>query len=102
MIRPVEDAVIEVPKIVVKDSAVNSVCHGSRLGVNGVVEIEETVKEDSLAAVMTIKGELVALGRAIMDAEQMKDAWEGDAVATDAVVMARDAYPAGWKKKKHK
>jgi len=102
VVRPVEDAVAHLPKIVMKDSAVNNVCHGSRLGVNGVSKVDETVVADGRVALLTLKGELVALGTALLDGHQIKDTWEGDAATADGVVMARNAYPASWRKQKHK
>jgi len=68
---PVETAVVHLPKIVIRDSAVASVTHGADLAVPG--------------ALMTQKGELVALAHALMDAEQMVEEDHGIAADVDRV-----------------
>ncbi len=95
-IRPVEEAVRNLPKVYVKDSAVNSLSYGANLGVNGVAMVEESVYAGSLVAVMTLKGELVALGVAHMDAEDMVKLTDGEAVDIERVIMPRDVYPKTW------
>jgi len=96
VIRPVEDAVALLPKVYIKDSAVNSICYGANLGVGGVSKVEENVKQGELVAVMSLKGELVALGIALMDADEMAKLWEGEAVDIERVIMKKDVYPKTW------
>ncbi len=99
-VLPVEEAVKDLPKIYVKDSAVDSICNGSRLGVNGIAELEDAVREGGQVAVMTLRGEVVSLGRALMDAALVPEAWEGDAATTDRVIMGKNTYPKIWGKQK--
>ncbi len=96
VVRPVEDGVLMVPKVYAKDSAVASVTHGARLGVVGVAQVEESLRAGKLSAIMSLKGELVAIGPALMDAEDAVKLWEGDVVKTDRVVMEKGVYPRGW------
>lgn len=99
-VLPVEEAVKDIPKIYIKDSAVDSICNGSRLGVNGIAKLEDTVREGRQVAVMTLRGELVSLGKALMDAVLVPEAWEGDAGTTDRVIMEKNTYPKIWGKQK--
>ncbi|AEA47165.1 RNA-guided pseudouridylation complex pseudouridine synthase subunit Cbf5 [Archaeoglobus veneficus] len=97
IIKPMELAVANVPKIVIKDSAVDAICHGADLMAKGVVYVEKTVKKDADVAIFTLKHELVALGKALMDAEDMLNVRSGPVVDVTRVIMERGTYPAMWK-----
>ena len=99
IIKPMELAVANVPKIVIKDTAVDAICHGADLTAKGVLYIEKTVKKDELVAIFTLKNELVALGRALMDAEAMLKVRGGVVVDVTRVIMERGTYPSFWKKR---
>lgn len=92
---PVETAVQQVPKIWIQDSAVDSVCHGAELAIPGIVQLEE-IEKGSMVAVMTLKNELVALGRARMTAKDILIRGKGIAVTTERVIMERGTYPRNW------
>ncbi len=98
IIKPMELAVVNVPKIVIKDTAVDAICHGADLTAKGVLYIEKTVKKDGLVAIFTLKNELVALGKALMDAEDMLKVRSGIVVDVTRVIMERGTYPSFWKK----
>ncbi len=95
-ILPVETAVRLVPKIWIQDSAVDSVCHGAELAVPGVVKFEDVGREGQLMAVMTLKDELVALGKARMTTKDILKRGKGIVVTTERVVMERGTYPRNW------
>lgn len=99
VILPIEVVVADLPKIHVKDSAIDSVCNGSRLGVSGVSTLDEKIKEGDLVAVMSLKGELISLGTALMNGELIVEAWEGDAATTNRVIMEKGTYPKIWGRK---
>jgi H/ACA ribonucleoprotein complex subunit 4 len=80
----------------VKDSAVNSIAFGAKLGVNGVTAVEESVRAGKMVAVMTQRGELVCLGTALADAKTLVSEWDGEAVKTERVVMEKGVYPKTW------
>ncbi|WP_456469195.1 RNA-guided pseudouridylation complex pseudouridine synthase subunit Cbf5 [Archaeoglobus sp.] len=97
IIKPMEMAVADIPKIVVKDTAVDAICHGANLSVRGVAYVEKTVKKGNTVAVFTLKNELVALGKAMMDAEDIFRLKKGVAVDVERVLMERGTYPKAWK-----
>ncbi|MCS7122297.1 MAG: RNA-guided pseudouridylation complex pseudouridine synthase subunit Cbf5 [Archaeoglobaceae archaeon] len=101
IIKPMEVAVADLPKIVVKDTAVDAVCHGADLSIKGVVMVEKTVKSGQKVALFTLKNELVALGKALMDAEKMSEISKGIVVDVERVVMERGVYPSVWKGKQN-
>ncbi|MBR9680014.1 MAG: RNA-guided pseudouridylation complex pseudouridine synthase subunit Cbf5 [Candidatus Altiarchaeota archaeon] len=97
LVRPVEDGVASIPKIYVKNAAVSSLAHGASLGVNGVSMVEESAQAGKLVAMLTVRGELVGLATAKMEAEDMVKAIDGEAAKTEKIVIKRDAYPKTWK-----
>ncbi len=93
-IHPIEEG-INIPRIWIRDTAVDAVCHGAKLMTIGVKKCEE-IQSDERVAVMTLKNELVALGKALMSSREMLEQ-EGVAVATERVLMERGTYPKIWK-----
>lgn len=98
VIRPIEEAVSHLPKIWILDSAVDTLCHGSDLKVPGVVKVEEGVELEQAIAVMTLKGELVAVGKVKMMPKDIMKEERGIAVSINKVFMEPDTYPKGEKK----
>jgi H/ACA ribonucleoprotein complex subunit 4 len=98
VIQPMEVAVIGLPKVVIKDSAVDAICHGANLTARGIHYIEKSVRKDQTVAIFTLKNELVALGKALVDAEDMLKVRSGVVVDTVRVTMERGIYPPLWKK----
>jgi H/ACA ribonucleoprotein complex subunit 4 len=91
-ILPVEAAIVHIGKIIIKDSAVYSVAAGSPVFSNGICKISKDVKKDDLIAILTLKGELVALAKAGMNAEDIMKK-KGIAAKTDRVIIDRNLYP---------
>ncbi len=98
-ILPLEAALAAVPKVFIRDTAVDAICHGASLAIPGVVKLEAGIKKGDLVAVMTLKGEAVALGVAQMSSEEMMEAESGIAVKTDRVIMKPGTYPSYWKRR---
>ena len=99
IIKPMEAAVSSISKIVIKDTAVDAICHGANLSIKGVAMVEKNVKKDSTVAIFTAKGELVALGKALFSAEEMLELKKGIVVDVERVLMERGVYPSVWKSK---
>lgn len=96
MLRPMEILLAQVPRIVIKDSAVDAVCHGANLAVPGVIEIDERIRRGDPLALMTLNGEGVALGKSLMDAEEILKRGEGVAVDVSRVFMQPGTYMRLW------
>ncbi len=86
-----------VPKIVVRDSAVDALCHGANLAIPGVVEIDD-MTEGEIAAVLSLKGEGVALVKIEMPSEQVIEKDTGICATLERVLMNKGTYPSIWKK----
>lgn len=91
-ILPVEAAIEHLKKIIVKDSAVYAISSGSPLYTGGISKIEKGIKISEMVALLTLKGELIALARAAMASEHMAKK-KGLAAKTDRVVMPAGIYP---------
>ncbi len=97
IIHPMEKAVSDMPKILVKDSAVDALCHGANLNAPGVNYIEKGINEGDVVAIFTLKNELVALGESMVSDMDMLNMKNGIAVDISRVVMDRGIYPPMWK-----
>ena len=98
MIQPMEVALTALPKVIIRDSAVDSVCHGADLALPGIVQLDSVIERNKLVAIFTLKGEAVGLGRALLTSREILDQEKGVAVKTERVVMERGTYPAMWKR----
>ena len=87
-----------IPKIVVRDSAVDALCHGANLAVPGIVEVDTDIKKGDLAAVMSLKGEGVALVHTLLSSEDIIQKDKGLCANLERVLMNKGTYPSVWKK----
>lgn len=97
IILPIEIIADSVKSIVIKDSAVDALCNGAPLHSGGISKVQENIERDDWVAILTLKGELIAIGKAFMNSEEMVTK-KGYAVKTDRVLMKKDTYPATWRK----
>jgi H/ACA ribonucleoprotein complex subunit 4 len=100
IVRPMEEAFEYIPKIYVKDSAVDAICHGAYLAAPGVSKIDSEIKPRSPVVLFTLKGEAVALARCLISTEDIMEAEKGIVGKTVRVVMAPGTYPSLWKKRR--
>jgi H/ACA ribonucleoprotein complex subunit 4 len=97
IIKPMEIALGAIPRIEIRDTAVDAICHGAELAVPGIVKLDSAIEKNKPIAMFTLKGEAVAVGRALMTSREMLDQEKGVAVKTERVLMDRGTYPATWK-----
>jgi H/ACA ribonucleoprotein complex subunit 4 len=96
-IQPMERALDLIPKVHVRDSAVDALCHGADLTAPGVLSAESNVAAGSMIAVLTLKNEAVCLSRAVVSANQVLNMEHGVVAKTTRVLMPRGMYPRCWK-----
>ena len=96
IIRPMETALGLLPKIWIRNSAVDAICTGAALAVPGILRLEAGVGKGSMVAVLTQKDEGVALMRAEMIGEETLEAEHGIAASPVRVLMPRGTYPKMW------
>ncbi len=98
-VLPGEFSICHLPKIVLRDSAVESVVHGAVLNIPGVAMVQDIVKKGSTVAMLTLKGELVGLGMAEASAEEIMEKDKGPAIRPRRVILEPGLYPRMWKKR---
>ena len=99
MIKPVELAFSELKSVVIRDSAVDAMCHGAQLAIPGILQISPNLKIGDIVGIYTQKGEVVALAESTMSEEEIRDATKGYAFKTRRIIMAPNTYPKKWRSK---
>jgi len=97
---PMEKALELMPKIHVRDSAVDALCHGAHLTAPGVLSLDAGIKIGDTVAVFTQKGEAVTMSKAFVSSEKMLKMDHGFVAKTQRVLMPRGMYPKMWRSNK--
>lgn len=96
-IVPMERSADHLPKIIIRDSAVDAIAHGANLAAGGILSLSDNIKKDDLIAIFTLKGELVASGYSLFNLEDILLADSGIIIQTNRVFMEPGIYPMMWK-----
>ena len=96
-VHPMEKALETLSKIYIRDSAVDALCHGAHLAAPGVLSLETEIEPNSAVAVLTQKGEAVALAEALASTEKILRMDHGFVAKTRRVLMLRGVYPKMWR-----
>ena len=97
MIHPIEYTLSEIKSVVIRDSAVDALCHGAQLAIPGILQISPNLKKDDLVGIYTMKGEIVALAQSLMSEDDIKENTKGYAFQTKRIIMAPNTYPKSWR-----
>jgi H/ACA ribonucleoprotein complex subunit 4 len=101
VVKPIEWEVAFLKQIKIRDSAVDSICHGAQLAIPGIVAYTVGLKKGDLIRLVSGKGELVAISESQMDGEEISQTQHGIAAITRRVIMEPGTYPKMWKKAEH-
>jgi H/ACA ribonucleoprotein complex subunit 4 len=96
VVKPLEALLVSHRRIVLKDSAVNAVCYGAKILLPGVLRFDEGIEPGMEIAIITTKGEAVALGIGMMGTAEMVTCDHGFCAKIKRVIMNRDVYPRKW------
>ncbi|MBU2564910.1 MAG: RNA-guided pseudouridylation complex pseudouridine synthase subunit Cbf5 [Candidatus Thermoplasmatota archaeon] len=99
IIMPMEKMLEGMHKIKIRDSAVDALCHGANLAVPGIASLDRDIKKDETVAILTLKDEGVAYGKALMTSKEIMEKNSGYTVDTQRVLMEPGTYPKCWGKK---
>jgi H/ACA ribonucleoprotein complex subunit 4 len=97
MLMPMEVLVEPLPKVIVKATAVDAVCHGADLSIKGIHMLDDDIRKNALVALMTARGELIAIGKMMMSSAKVMSTDQGKAVDVERVFMERGHYPKMWR-----
>jgi len=96
VVMPLELILSDLPRIVVKDSAVNAITYGAKLMIPGVLRFEKDIQVGATVVMMTTKGEAIAMGIAQMTSQVIAAVDHGAVAIIKRVIMDRDTYPMRW------
>ncbi len=100
LIKPIEFATSSLKAVVIRDSAVDAICHGAKLAVPGILQISPDIVKEDTVCIYTLKKELVAIGEALMSTKEIEETNKGIAFSTKRVIMKAGTYPKLWHSKK--
>jgi H/ACA ribonucleoprotein complex subunit 4 len=98
VVWPIESCLDGIKRVVVKDSAVDAVCHGAMLAIPGVVSLSKGIVKGETVVLLTSKGELIGIAEASMTTEEVQGQPKGIAFPVRRVIMDQGTYPKMWKK----
>ncbi len=99
ILMPIEYCLSEIKSVIIRDSAVDALCHGAQLAIPGILEISHGLKKGDLVGIYTLKGEIVALAEAIMPEDEIVESTKGFAFQIKRIIMAPNTYPKNWRSK---
>jgi len=95
-IQPMENALQLLPRITIRDTAVDAICHGANLAAPGILNLETNIKPKTTVLIQTQKNEATALAKAIETTEEILKMSHGIVAKTERVLMPRSTYPKTW------
>ncbi len=96
VVLPYEYIFRDIPKIILKDSAVASITYGAQLKRPGIFAISGDFKRGDVVALFTKRGELVAAVKTLYSKDEVLNMEKGQVTETLRVFMERDLYPKMW------
>ncbi|MFZ0326470.1 MAG: RNA-guided pseudouridylation complex pseudouridine synthase subunit Cbf5 [Nitrososphaeraceae archaeon] len=97
MIRPVEQCLELIPAVIIRDTAIDALCHGAQLALPGILAVPKVLKMHELVGIYTLKGEVVGLAEAAMSIQDIKDSVKGIAFHVRRIIMKPGTYPRAWR-----
>lgn len=99
IVKPIETCLQTVKAAIIRDTAVDALCHGAQLAVPGVLKIPRDLKKGDIVGVYTLKGEVVGLAEAALSAQELVEADKGVAFNIRRIIMKPNTYPKAWRAK---
>jgi len=96
VIMPLEFYLVNYKRIIVKDSAINAICHGAKLLVPGILRYDDGILPNQDVVLMSPKGEAIALAIALLSSSEIKICDHGSVARPRRVIMERNLYPKQW------
>lgn len=97
LIKPVEYSLQSLRAVVIRDTAVDALCHGAQLAIPGIIAIPHDLRTGEYVGVYTLKGEIVGLAEAIMKSDDIETETRGFAFVMKRIIMKPNTYPKVWR-----
>lgn len=95
-VMPMEDAIGHIPKITIKDTAIDAICNGANLAAGGIVGFQDKIKRNDEVVLLSLKGELVGYGNSLFSSNDLLHHENGIMINTTNVFMKPGTYPRSW------
>ncbi len=92
IIQPMENAIVNIPKIVIRINAIDPICHGSDLFIPGVIAYSDFSAGDKIA-ILSPKGELISLGTGYRSSKAFIEGETGKIAHPEKIFIDRDQFP---------
>jgi H/ACA ribonucleoprotein complex subunit 4 len=96
LIKPIEYCMHGVETVIVRDTAIDALCHGAQLAIPGILYVSKAIKVGSLVGIYSMKGEIVGFGEVAMTREEIESNVKGIAVNIKRIIMKPGTYPKSW------
>jgi H/ACA ribonucleoprotein complex subunit 4 len=97
LIRPVEICLSDIPSVIIRDTAVDALCHGAPLAIPGISQISPNIQKNDLVGIYTLKGEIVGLAQSLLTSNDILSQKSGISFNMKRLIMKPNTYPKGWK-----
>jgi H/ACA ribonucleoprotein complex subunit 4 len=97
LIKPIEICFNNIPSVVIKDTAVDALCHGAPLAIPGVIQLSPKIQKGDLVGIYTLKGEIIGLAQSLMNVQDIISQESGISFIMKRLIMKPNTYPKGWK-----
>jgi H/ACA ribonucleoprotein complex subunit 4 len=96
LIKPIEYCMEGTEAVVVRDSAIDALCHGAQLAIPGILSVSRALKVGSFVGIYSMKGEIVGFGEVAMTRDEIESNVKGIAVNIKRIIMKPGSYPKSW------
>jgi tRNA pseudouridine55 synthase len=97
LVKPIEYSLQSLRAVVIRDTAVDALCHGAQLAIPGIIAIPRDLRSGELVGIYTLKGEIVGLAEAIMRSADIETETRGFAFVMKRIIMKPNTYPKVWR-----
>ena len=97
LIKPIEHSLQSLRGVIVRDTAVDALCHGAQLAIPGIIAIPRDLRLGELVGIYTLKGEIVGLSEAVMMSNEIETKTNGFAFVMKRIIMKPNTYPKVWR-----
>ena len=91
VIIPVENAIPHLPAVVIKENAIDPICHGSDLKIPGILAYSP-FSPGQMISLLSPKGELIAIGDSMTSSMEIRENYRGKIIHPSRVIMSRGFY----------
>jgi len=98
VIHPIEKLLIDVPRCVVKDSAVAAIAYGAPLMRPGLVSAPTGISSGNDLLVTSLKGEAIGFVKMKVDTDNLNAEEKGEIARPSMVLIDTEVYPRRWPK----